>query len=255
MLLLAIVAAMGAMARVYLLPRGARPVHAGVGTAVAMFWTALAVGILLKGPLILMIVGLAAAALSIFDRSARWLLALRPLPGIVWLLVLVLPWFVAIYARVGGAFLANSVGHDLLDKVAGGQESHGAPPGFYFVLFFATFFPASIARRDWRRRRSGRCAARRAARFLLAWLRAVLDRVRIGPRPSCRITCCRSIRPIAILIAGAVETKVLSQRSWLVRGVMWWFLAPIIAGIAAIIAAIVIDRSLVLAAWPLFADR
>jgi hypothetical protein len=45
---------------------------------------------------------------------------------------------------------------------------------------------------------------------------------------------------------------VLSQRSWQVRGVMWWFLAPIIAGIAAIIAAIVIDRSLVLAAWPLF---
>ena len=46
---------------------------------------------------------------------------------------------------------------------------------------------------------------------------------------------------------------MLSQRSWQVRGVMWWFLAPIIAGIAAIIAAIVIDRSLVLAAWPLFA--
>jgi 4-amino-4-deoxy-L-arabinose transferase-like glycosyltransferase len=57
---------------------------------------------------------------------------------------------------------------------------------------------------------------------------------------------------IAILIAAAVETKALSQRPWQVRGVMWWFLAPIIAGIAAIIAAIVIDRSLVLAAWPLF---
>src|SRR5262249_54049251 len=48
------------------------------------FWTALAVGVLLKGLPILMIVALAAAALSIVDRSARWLLALRPVGGIVW---------------------------------------------------------------------------------------------------------------------------------------------------------------------------
>jgi hypothetical protein len=38
------------------------------------------------------------------DRSARWLLALRPIPGLMWLFLLVLPWFIAIYARVGGQF-------------------------------------------------------------------------------------------------------------------------------------------------------
>jgi 4-amino-4-deoxy-L-arabinose transferase-like glycosyltransferase len=249
MLLFTVVAAMGAMARVYLFPRGARPVRRE-WALVAVFWTALAVGILLKGPLIVMIVGLAAAALSIFDRSARWLLALRPLPGIVWLLVLVLPWFVAIYARVGGAFLANSVGHDLLEKVAGGQESHGAPPGFYFVLFFATFFPASIlaglaAPAVWAVRREP------AAGFLLAWLLPSWIVFELIPTKLPHYVL--PLYPaVAILIAAAVETKVLSQRPWQVRGVMWWFLAPIIAGIAAIIAAIVIDRSLVLAAWPLF---
>jgi len=62
---------------------------------VATFWTALPAGILDKGPLILMFVGLAALTVSIVESSACWLNALRPVPGIIWLLVLVLPWLVA----------------------------------------------------------------------------------------------------------------------------------------------------------------
>jgi 4-amino-4-deoxy-L-arabinose transferase-like glycosyltransferase len=58
---------------------------------------------------------------------------------------------------------------------------------------------------------------------------------------------------IAILIAGAVESKVLSQRLWLVRGVMWWFLVPIIISLIAVIGAVIIDRDLDLLAWPFFA--
>ena len=113
-LLFTVVAAMAVLARVYLAPRrgDARP---GLGQ-LAIFWTALAVGILIKGPMILMVVGLAAATLVILDRSARWLLVLRPLPGLLWLLVLVLPWFIAIYARVGTQFLIGSAGEDCWPK-------------------------------------------------------------------------------------------------------------------------------------------
>jgi nucleoside-diphosphate-sugar epimerase len=92
----------------------------------------------------MVVVGLTAATLSIIDRSLRWLQALRPLYGVVWLVVLALPWFIAIYARTGNAFLLDSVIHDTLGKVADAKESHGAPPGYYVVLFFATFFPGSI---------------------------------------------------------------------------------------------------------------
>ena len=57
MLLLTVVAAMGAMARVYLSwQRGEDPAHPP-WTWPAIFWTALAGGILIKGPLILMFVG------------------------------------------------------------------------------------------------------------------------------------------------------------------------------------------------------
>jgi 4-amino-4-deoxy-L-arabinose transferase-like glycosyltransferase len=250
-LLFTIVAAMSALGRVYLASRATGEAQPSL-SLLAIFWTALAGGILIKGPLILMVVGLAAATLVILDCSARWLLALRPIPGLMWLFLLVLPWFIAIYSRVGSQFLVASVGEDMLAKVASPQESHGAPPGFYVLLFFVTFFPASIlaglaAPAVWAVRRQA------AARFLLAWLvpswivfEAVITKLPHYVLP---------LYPaIAILTAGAVESRVLSQRPWLVRGVMWWFLAPVIVSIIAIVAAIIISRDLVLVAWPFLAS-
>ncbi len=248
-LLFTVVAAMAVLARVYLAPRRGDP-QPGWGQ-LAIFWTALAVGTLIKGPMILMVVGLAAAALVVLDRSARWLLALRPLPGLLWLFLLVLPWFIAIYARVGTQFLIGSVGEDMLAKVASPQETHGAPPGLYLILFFVTFFPASILAglatpAVWAIRREP------AARFLLAWLVPswIVFELVVTKLPHYVMPLYPAI---AILIAGAVETKVLSHRPWLVRGVMWWFLVPIIVSIVAVVGAIVIERDLVLFAWPFFA--
>ena len=249
-LLFTVVAAMGALARVYLASRATGEARPNL-SLLAIFWTALAVGILINGPMILMVVGLAAATLVVLERSARWLLALRPLPGLLWLLVLVLPWFIAIYARVGAQFLIGSVGEDMLAKVASPQETHGAPPGLYLILFFVTFFPASILAglavpAVWAVRREA------AARFLLAWVvpswivfEAVITKLPHYVLP---------LYPaIAILTAAAVESKVLSRRPWLVRGVMWWFLVPVIVSIIAVVTAIIIERDLALLAWPFFA--
>src|SRR5271168_1211615 len=77
-LLLTVTAAMAVLARAYLAQRRSCATPLSWGQA-AVFWTALGGGILIKGPLILMVVGLAALALSIMERSGRWLLALRPL--------------------------------------------------------------------------------------------------------------------------------------------------------------------------------
>src|SRR5262249_53070816 len=210
-----------------------------------------AVGILIKGPMILMVVGLAAATLVVLDRSARWLLTLRPIAGLLWLLILVLPWFIAIYARVGTQFLIGSVGEDMLAKVASPQETHGAPPGLYVILFFVTFFPASMlaglaAPAVWAVRREA------AARFLLAWLVPswIVFEVVITKLPHYVLPLYPAI---AILTAAAVESKVLSQRRWLERGVMWWFLAPVIVSIIAVVTAVIIERDLALLAWPFFA--
>src|SRR5579863_6509243 len=248
-LLFTIVLAMSVLARVYLAPRrGDAPPGRGL---LAVFWTAIAVSILVKGPLILMVVGLAAASLSIFDRSARWLLALRPLPGLAWMFLLVLPWFIAIYWRVGSEFLVASVGEDMLAKVASSQEAHGAPPGLYVILFFATFFPASMlaglaAPAVWAVRREP------AARFLLAWLVPswIVFELVVTKLPHYVLPLYPAI---AILIAGAVESNVLSHRPWLVRGAAWWFIAPILISIGAVTFAIIVARDPAFPAWPFFA--
>ena len=249
-LLLTVVLAMSVLARVYLASRRGDATRPGWGL-LAIFWTAVAVSILVKGPLILMVVGLAAATLSILDRSARWLLALRPLAGLLWLLLIVLPWFIAIYARVGTQFLVASVGEDMLAKVANAKEAHGAPPGLYVILFFVTFFPASMlaglaAPAVWAVRKQP------AAKFLLAWLVPswIVFELVVTKLPHYVLPLYPAI---AILTAGAIESRVLSRRIFLVRGIIWWFLVPGIVSVLVIVAAVLIGHGLALLAWPFFA--
>jgi 4-amino-4-deoxy-L-arabinose transferase-like glycosyltransferase len=247
MLLLTVVAAMGAMARAYLPDQRERLEPAAAWLLAGIFWSALAVGVLLKGPLIVMIVGLAAVALIIVDRSARWVLALKPLIGIAWLALLVLPWFIAIVGRAGDAFFAESVGQDLLSKVFAGQESHGAPPGTYFALFWLTFWPgatlAALATPAiWTSRRDP------AVKFLLAWLVPSWLVLELVPTKLPHYVL--PLYPaIAILIAGAIDAHMLSRRRLLVWGTIWWFVVPMVVGLAGIVALAVIGRQFGLLVW------
>jgi 4-amino-4-deoxy-L-arabinose transferase-like glycosyltransferase len=249
MLLLSVVAAMGAMARVYLSwQRGEEPAHPPWSWPI-IFWTALAVGILIKGPLILMFAGLTIVMLAILDRNASWLWRLRPVWGLMWMLVLVLPWFIAIYWRAGGTFFTDSVGGDMLSKLAA-QESHGAPPGLYLLLFWITFWPGAplagmAVPAIWRARREP------GAQYLLAWLVPswIVFELVLTKLPHYVLPLYPAI---AILTVGALERRVLS-RSWLTTGAAWWFAIPALAAILAVVGAISLTRQPAFLAWPLFA--
>lgn len=133
------------------------------------FWLALGAGMLVKGPIILLASGGTALLLSLFERRGRWLLRLKPALGVPLSIVVVLPWLVAIGLQSDGAFFQASVGHDLLGKVLSGQESHGAPPGYYAVAVWLTFWPASLMLLlalpwIWAHRRDP------SVRFCLAWI-------------------------------------------------------------------------------------
>jgi 4-amino-4-deoxy-L-arabinose transferase-like glycosyltransferase len=158
-----VVGAMGAMARVYL------GQTAGLWRLAVIFWTAIGLGLLVKGPITPMVPLLALIALGIKDRSITWARGLKPLVGLAWALALVTPWFILIMIETDGAFLRDSVGRDMLGKVSSGKESHGAPPLTYFAAFWATAWPmapfaALAAPFVWAQRRSRQIA------FLLAWL-------------------------------------------------------------------------------------
>lgn len=107
----------------------------------AIFWIAIAVGALIKGPVILAIMGLTVLALCVLSRSWRWLLHLRPIWGVPLFLAVLLPWFVAITLKSDGGFWVESFQKDILSKAVSVQESHGAPPGAYVVSLLLTFWP------------------------------------------------------------------------------------------------------------------
>lgn len=134
-----------------------------------IFWGATALGLLVKGPIVPMVWGLAILVLSASQRSFRWLKPLRFGPGLLLCLIVVLPWFAAIMLKTGGSFFADSVGQDMLGKVAEGQEKHWGPPGLYLLFFFATYWPAAAFAAmavpfAWARRKEPQVL------FLLAWI-------------------------------------------------------------------------------------
>jgi 4-amino-4-deoxy-L-arabinose transferase-like glycosyltransferase len=139
----------------------------------ALFWIALGVGILIKGPITPMVVGLTAIAASLALRrdphAWRWLGRLRPAWGVPLALLVVAPWFIAIGIATHGAFFADAVGNDLGRKLAGGEESHGGFFGYHLLFLPLLTFPATVpvlcgVAAAWRRRHD------RATIFLLAWL-------------------------------------------------------------------------------------
>jgi 4-amino-4-deoxy-L-arabinose transferase-like glycosyltransferase len=165
-LLATVVAAQGALGLLY---RGAHDGVAGHRGLAAVFWLAQGVGILIKGPVTPLVGFLTIAALCVADRSWRWLAALRPRSGIPLVVAIAAPWFIAVQWATGGEFANEAIAHDLLGKLVGAQESHGAPPGTYLLALSATMWPFSVLLgvagvAGWRGRGDP------AIRFLLAWI-------------------------------------------------------------------------------------
>jgi 4-amino-4-deoxy-L-arabinose transferase-like glycosyltransferase len=131
-------------------------------------WAAFGIGILIKGPIIVAVIGVTVAAISLWDRDWRWLRTIRAEPGIALMLAIVLPWGIAIEFASRGEFYEQALGHDFAAKILGGQESHGAPPGYYLALASITFWPATLFALPG----IGSALARTrepAIRYLLAW--------------------------------------------------------------------------------------
>jgi 4-amino-4-deoxy-L-arabinose transferase-like glycosyltransferase len=133
-----------------------------------LFWTSLAVGLLVKGPIILLILASTLFWLWRTDKDISWLKSFKPAFGIPYTLLLTAPWFIAIMMQSHGDFIQQSAGNDMLAKLWQGQNRGMIPPGFYLALFPAMFFPGSLfallAIPDtWKNRQSP------AVRFCLAW--------------------------------------------------------------------------------------
>ena len=109
-----------------------------------LFWGALGLGVLIKGPIILLVAGFTIILLAIIERSIEWLEGTQWKIGIPLFLVITLPWLIAIGFHTDWGFYVDAVGKDMLGKVATAKESHGAPPGTYVAATIGTFWPVSV---------------------------------------------------------------------------------------------------------------
>jgi 4-amino-4-deoxy-L-arabinose transferase-like glycosyltransferase len=226
--------AMIVMARAWV----AAPIGRGMA---ALFWVALAAGILIKGPITPAVLGLTATAASLATRRIGWLAPLRPAWGIPLLLLLIAPWFAAIGIATHGAFFADALGGDLGRKLAGGEETHGAPPGYHLLLLPLLCFPATApilrglhaAAHRWRQP---------ATTFLLAWLvpawlmfEAAPTKLPHYPLP---------LYPALCLLAAAWLTNPLPAPAWFNRACRTLAaLAALTLGSAALLLPVILHAS------------
>ena len=228
-LLASIVAMQICLGRLYVgaKPGAASDTFAVPGPLALLFWVTLGASLLIKGPVGLMVATLTIATLCLWDRRWAWLRRLSPLPGMVILIAIVLPWASAIWQLTDGAFFTEAVLGDMGKKVVSGQESHGAPPGYFTVLSIVTFWPGSLFLIPgliwaWSNRHE------RAVRFLIAWIAPAWIVFELIPTKLPHYTL--PLYPaLAIMCAGGIvawtkHSISVSKAAW-VGGLLWFIAA------------------------------
>lgn len=117
---------------------------AGPRTVSVVFWVAIGAGVLIKGPVTPMVVGLTLLTFSAWERKLNWLKPLGFWPGPFLASLIVIPWFAAVQIATEGAFLNEAVGKDLGEKLNSGAEGHAAPPGYHLLGLPLLFWPATL---------------------------------------------------------------------------------------------------------------
>jgi 4-amino-4-deoxy-L-arabinose transferase-like glycosyltransferase len=135
----------------------------------ALFWGALGLGLLLKGPIVVLVSGGTILALVLLERRVRWLGRLHALWGVPLMLAIAAPWYVAIAYATDGEFYRRALGYSVVGKLTGTHQSHGGTPGYHLALWPLMFWPGSLfaalaAPFVWRERKTD------GVRFCIAWI-------------------------------------------------------------------------------------
>ena len=220
--------ALAALARMYLSARADTPLRRRHRL---IFWGAMAASILIKGPVGPMVAALTLSTLGIADRKWRWMRHIGWAWGAVIVLAVVGPWAMAITVATNGQFWGQALGGDMASKIAGGQESHGAPPGAYLLaspllLHASALLIPAAAMVGWKRR------AEPGIRFALAWLIPAWLVFELVPTKLPHYVL-PTFGAIAWLVAAAVEQPIGRRARWL--GVGLGGLAALVFSAAALV--------------------
>ena len=121
---------------------------------VILFWIALGIGVLIKGPIAPMVSFLTICVLIMWQFISgsadkrftpfQWLRAVKPFTGLLIIALIISPWMIAIGITTQGRFFEEALGTDMLGKVSQQQESHGGPFGYHFIAMWLMFWPGLL---------------------------------------------------------------------------------------------------------------
>ncbi len=132
-----------AMLAMWKIRQGTGAAHSGWRWPIA-FWVAIGLGVLTKGPITPLVAGLGALALCWADRSARFLLRLRPLAGVLIAGAIIGPWVGLVGETVGWRAYLNTIADETLGRSVGSSEGHWGPPGYHTVLLGLLLWPGTL---------------------------------------------------------------------------------------------------------------
>ncbi len=109
-----------------------------------ILWLAIGTGVMTKGPVTPMVVGLGVLVLSIATRRWRWIWRLQPILGIVLVAAMVGPWVWLVSRQVGWDTYISTIKDEVLGRSLEPKEGHGGFPGYHTLLLPILLFPGSV---------------------------------------------------------------------------------------------------------------
>lgn len=185
-------------------------------TLALIFWAALGLGVMIKGPVTPLVVALTLLAIAGWERRFAWLKPLAWWPGPLLMAAIIAPWSVAVSLETNGRFFADMFAHDIAPKLLSGQEGHFALPGFHtfllpFLIFPATYALPAAARIVFDAVRAPRADEEHAPiRFLIAWAVPILVFFELAPTKLPHYVL--PAYPAIALLCGAGLNAIMGRR-------------------------------------------
>lgn len=104
-------------------------------------WSSISLGILVKGPPIIIVVGGIWVMLAIFHPKAKQLIATHPWFYGILALIPFGGWCYASYLNDGGKLLTFLYEWYIVERIGGSVFGQTGPPGYHFVIALIAFFP------------------------------------------------------------------------------------------------------------------
>ncbi len=148
----------------------------------AALWACVGLGVLGKGPITPLVVGLTIVAFCVMRRDWMLLQRVRWYLGVIIVVGMVAPWVLSVTHSVGWGVYWRTIYDETIGRSTQAKEGHFGPPGYHLLLLVVLFFPGSLltglaVTGAWKRgaERVGswwrwRWVGKSAELFLLAWV-------------------------------------------------------------------------------------